>query len=438
MLKIKEAIRAIFPNRNIVLCILTAPIIVYGTYKFLEHYSERDRSYNLISDINEIQWRSSKIREGFITLKSYLALAEVTSLSSYDDSILMQSAFLSTDINRLLSQSFLSNLIRESDIIFLRSQEVFFDTTFPYAMSADTRNYHALLDSVEVFMPRVWQITTLASTASYVKARTAQQARDATLLNYAYASFFTITIVVIWWLFIFNRTNSQYNHQVRQFALLFSHMTVTRIAGLSLWANEGLSPDSLPNPRMLKKARERLDYLTTMVEWLSRIAIPHEDIRNATLRPLDYIFRNPAIVSGTPIPQWNADTNATLVLAPEAHYHLILQELIKNAQDAVKHTYKPQIIVSASVKRRWYLFSKQLTIAVEDNGPGMSKEQRAKAISPFYSTKGETQGHSGLGLYGCIEMVRSMKGKFAVTSSVGHGTRMTFTCPVLSNMKKDT
>lgn len=422
-------IRALAAQKTYMLVILFAPLLLMGVWSALQNFSERNRSYALIAEINEIQWRSSKIREDIIGISGLLALASATQSDQYKEQIEQQSSFLAVNIDALLSQPFLSSLIKAEEVDYLKALTILFDDVIIPELNKSAPDYDFLQKKIQHYQPEIWRITTLASTASYVRTRTAELAKESNFLNFTYALFIAILAVVVWWAVLLYRSRAQYNDQVRQFSLLFSHMTVTRINGLNLWAHECISPDEYPDPHLLDKARKRLEYLTVMTQWLSRIAYPNFDAGNTSYVSLASIVSDQAIRSGYPRPEFQADQSAAQTLVSEAHYHLILQELISNAQDALNGKADARIIVHASIKREWFA-AKRLRVVVEDNGPGMSKEQIAKAVTPFYSTKGETFGHSGLGLYGCIGMVRTMRGKFTVTSEPGRGTRMEFSCPL--------
>ncbi|MBN9137608.1 MAG: sensor histidine kinase, partial [Phyllobacterium sp.] len=53
-------------------------------------------------------------------------------------------------------------------------------------------------------------------------------------------------------------------------------------------------------------------------------------------------------------------------------------------------------------------------------GIGMSPSTLAKAKEPFFSTKAGV--HLGLGLTNCMELVKTMAGKFKITSTPDVGT----------------
>ena len=65
----------------------------------------------------------------------------------------------------------------------------------------------------------------------------------------------------------------------------------------------------------------------------------------------------------------------------------------------------------------------RVKIQIEDNGPGIPKENLRRIFEPFYSTKG--RAGSGLGLYITKQLVERNAGKIGVFSRLGHGTKFT-------------
>lgn len=107
------------------------------------------------------------------------------------------------------------------------------------------------------------------------------------------------------------------------------------------------------------------------------------------------------------------------VQIPASQFHLLIDELVRNAINAVVGRTDPVISIKAIVQKR-FLRRSQLILTVTDNGTGMSQELLAKAKEPFFSTKAGT--HVGLGLTNCVELMKTMAGSLDISSTPGKGT----------------
>ncbi len=89
----------------------------------------------------------------------------------------------------------------------------------------------------------------------------------------------------------------------------------------------------------------------------------------------------------------------------------VLINLIGNAKDELSHVLKEKQYYKASIKIFLTKKNDKLYIIVEDNGRGISKENKGKVFEPFFSTKAE--GRLGVGLFLCKLLVETkMNGKF--------------------------
>jgi signal transduction histidine kinase len=68
-----------------------------------------------------------------------------------------------------------------------------------------------------------------------------------------------------------------------------------------------------------------------------------------------------------------------------------------------------------------------IEISVQDTGPGMSEEERARAFEPYYRGEG---GGTGLGLSIARAIVEAHGGRMDIESGATHGSRVWFTLPL--------
>lgn len=105
----------------------------------------------------------------------------------------------------------------------------------------------------------------------------------------------------------------------------------------------------------------------------------------------------------------------------------VLVNLLKNAVDAVSlpgegRSGRGVVRVSTAAADGRVLFT------VEDDGPGLSRDEQARIFAPFHTTKGP-QGGVGLGLAIAGDIIRAHGGSLAVDSSPGLGARFTVSLP---------
>ena len=100
----------------------------------------------------------------------------------------------------------------------------------------------------------------------------------------------------------------------------------------------------------------------------------------------------------------------------------VLLNLLLNAADALAESG------GRSVRVRGAARGGEVVLEVEDDGPGMPPEVRARLFEPFFTTKPAGTG-TGLGLAVCRDLVREHGGRIEVDSEPGRGTRVRVILP---------
>jgi len=105
----------------------------------------------------------------------------------------------------------------------------------------------------------------------------------------------------------------------------------------------------------------------------------------------------------------------------------VLVNLLKNALDAVslpggRRAGPGRVRISAAGDGGNVLFT------VDDDGPGLTREEQARVFAPFQTTKAG-QGGVGLGLAIAGDIIRAHGGSLSVDSSPGQGARFTVSLP---------
>ena len=110
-------------------------------------------------------------------------------------------------------------------------------------------------------------------------------------------------------------------------------------------------------------------------------------------------------------------------ISPSEMQQVILN-LINNAIDAMEKS-GGTIKITTKISS---IESKHLVVVIEDNGPGIPRDNLARIFDPFFTTKPVGKG-TGLGLSICYGIIEKMSGKIDVHSEVGVGTRFRIWIP---------
>ncbi|HMF12561.1 MAG TPA: HAMP domain-containing sensor histidine kinase [Gemmataceae bacterium] len=107
--------------------------------------------------------------------------------------------------------------------------------------------------------------------------------------------------------------------------------------------------------------------------------------------------------------------------ANEPAIELVLAQLLINAREAMPD--------HGTVTLRVWERQEHCGLLVHDEGPGLSPTARARLFEPFFTTKGN--GHLGLGLVLCRDLVESQGGSLDVASPPGGGVAVTLSLPAI-------
>jgi signal transduction histidine kinase len=102
----------------------------------------------------------------------------------------------------------------------------------------------------------------------------------------------------------------------------------------------------------------------------------------------------------------------------------VVDNLVENAVHAVDGTGRVRVLLSLVEVSA---LQQNARLVVEDDGPGLSEDARAKLFTPFFTTK--PRG-TGLGLIIVRKIVEAHRGSLAIESAAGQGTRMVVELPV--------
>ena len=139
------------------------------------------------------------------------------------------------------------------------------------------------------------------------------------------------------------------------------------------------------------------DSINTVVRDARISALPHAERENATI-----------------------DLQLEDDLPPVWINELEIEQVLTNLIDNASRSADGPIHITVRTARR----KGGIRISVEDDGPGMTVEQRQRAFDPFYSTR-QKQGGTGLGLSIAHGIVEGHGGKIEIAGETGLGTTVT-------------
>ncbi len=142
---------------------------------------------------------------------------------------------------------------------------------------------------------------------------------------------------------------------------------------------------------------------------------------NTLLEDIAGFARQKAKYSGVTI-QISLDPAVPEISASPTEVQQVILNLVNNAIDAIK---EENGIVRILSRRDGGC----VAIDVEDNGEGISPDQRARIFEPFFTTKPMGKG-TGLGLAICRDIVTSMGGAISVDSTPGQGSTFHVRLPI--------
>lgn len=129
-------------------------------------------------------------------------------------------------------------------------------------------------------------------------------------------------------------------------------------------------------------------------------------------------------------------SNTLLIADPDQIEHMLIN-LVRNAAEAALEWYqascdKEREAVPGSeepeVDIRWETTDKDVVIAIEDNGPGLSNPHNV--FVPFYTTK---KSGSGIGLVLSREIAEAHAGSIDLSNRAGHGCVVRVVLPRMSD-----
>ena len=125
--------------------------------------------------------------------------------------------------------------------------------------------------------------------------------------------------------------------------------------------------------------------------------------------------------------QFVADNQLPQMLMDGEQIKRLLINLIDNAIDAMKNNQtrdeNPKLLVKSLFDKK----TRNATIEISDNGPGISSTEKIRIFEPYFTTK---KGGTGLGLAIALSIVSDHQGTIRVVDNSPQGAKFLITLPV--------
>ena len=215
----------------------------------------------------------------------------------------------------------------------------------------------------------------------------------------------------------------------RDFTHNITHELKTPIS-VAVTATDALrnfSADADPDrrSRYLEIVETQLTQLSTMVEHILSVSVEGREYKyNPTVVYLQEIISVLTQGAGMNTAVFNIECAEDIrIMADEFHIKNLLATVIDNA---VKYSADPIVDIRVSDE------SGNVTIEIEDNGCGISKEHLSHVFEKFYRVPTgdiHTVRGYGLGLYYAKQVAELHKGTISMKSRIGEGTTVTIILP---------
>ena len=341
-----------------------------------------------------------------------LADAKYVRINLDDFSLYFEPNLMELDALQPYYAEVLSNEAGDSRVVITRGERPALNNPMTTVVPIDDYGLYSLLVSIEmpfkVFLGRMWGL--IASSVAIIILL-------AGVLIYLVRTMFR---------------QKTLEEMRRDFTHNITHELKTPIS-VAVTATDALrnfSADADPDrrSRYLEIVETQLTQLSTMVEHILSVSVEGREYKyNPTVVYLQEIISG--LIQGAGMntgkkPVFNIDcAEHIMILADEFHIKNLLATVIDNA---VKYSADPVVGIRVFNK------DNEVTIEIEDNGCGISKEHLSHVFEKFYRVPTgdiHTVRGYGLGLYYAKQVAELHKGTISMKSRIGEGTTVTIILP---------
>jgi signal transduction histidine kinase len=180
--------------------------------------------------------------------------------------------------------------------------------------------------------------------------------------------------------------------------------------------------DARESRELLAAVTREVDRLTEVTEQYLRMARPPRpslgptDVTEVLASVLEFSREELERAGVEVVRELTPDTPPAL--ADDGQLRQVFLNLLRNAREAMPDG--GQLIISTQAHER------EVEVALQDTGRGMTEAVRSRIFEPFFSTK---EDGTGLGLAVCQQILKSHGGSLSCRSEAGRGTTFSVKLP---------
>lgn len=411
-----------------VLYLVLMGAVAVSVWAFFQADRQHQQTSQVLQETYEIQWRAAQIRERLTGVMTELQIAIATGKKL--PRINRDVRHLAHNVRQTLSLEYIGRYLGERDIGRLTNALEVIETAVVPATQEASKNYSKALAQLTELRSDMFRVSNAAlehMTAYSDAARTEERNRRlGFVLVMGLATIVLIAVGSAWQ----SRFVQWKEQHLRSFSSLFAHTTTSHISALRLFLDE-VKEGEAPDKGMIDQAQAAARDLERMNTRLRDIIMAYEQPKGtlgSQLKSLSALLSGIAgNVERHEILKLDVSDEALGARVPASQFHVILSELVRNAEAAMEGREFPQITIRGRLHKP-LIGARRLIMSVEDNGNGMTENVRKNATMPFFSTRGGN--HTGMGLASIVDLVRCMKGKLRLDSAAGRGTSVQFDFPL--------
>lgn len=228
---------------------------------------------------------------------------------------------------------------------------------------------------------------------------------------------------------VYTESLEKTNRALDDFAFTVSHDLKAPLRGIShlaKWIEEEQQPYlTQESASYFEHLNNRITKMETFINRLLQYSrAGRQQNRIETINPAEFIREITDILIVNKLAKVIINAPETPVRTDAISLDQVLTNLISNA---FKHNNHKHPVINITCKQNT---PEQITISVEDNGPGISASQQQRIFDVFQTINPTTEGdNSGIGLAIVKKIVEEKNGKLTVRSQPNEGTTFTFVWP---------